>query len=197
MEVGPKDIANECVLVKRRDNSEACSIPMVELAGRIPILLEDIQIAMFEKAKADRDAKLVKVTEWKDFIPALNNQCIVLTPFCNETEWEKKVKEKSRAEGGGDDEADTDALSVAAKSLCIPFDQVFIYLFIAFIYSLMYLSILIVISLNILKNKQTNIYFLIVTLYFSLNYQKVHHVSSVESQQNAGYYGEDLIKFII
>lgn len=51
---------------------------------------------------------------------------IVLTPFCNETEWEEKVKTLSRAEAlkEGEVEEETTATSVAAKTLCIPMDQV-------------------------------------------------------------------------
>lgn len=51
---------------------------------------------------------------------------IVLTPFCNETEWEEKVKKLSRAEAlrEGEVELETTATSVAAKTLCIPHDQV-------------------------------------------------------------------------
>jgi len=61
------------------------------------------------------------VTKWEDFVPALNQKCIVLTPFCNESEWEEMVKKRSREEAGGDEDART-ATSVAAKTLCIPFD---------------------------------------------------------------------------
>lgn len=52
---------------------------------------------------------------------------IVLTPFCNETEWEEKVKKLSRAEAlkEGEVELETTATSVAAKTLCIPLDQVY------------------------------------------------------------------------
>lgn len=50
----------------------------------------------------------------------------MLTPFCNETEWEEKVKTLSRAEALKDGEVElaTTATSVAAKTLCIPHDQV-------------------------------------------------------------------------
>lgn len=52
---------------------------------------------------------------------------MVLTPFCDEMEWEEKVKEKSREESlkktGEEEEDARTATSVAAKSLCIPYDQ--------------------------------------------------------------------------
>lgn len=50
----------------------------------------------------------------------------MLTPFCNETEWEEKVKALSRQEAlkEGEVEEETAATSVAAKTLCIPLEQV-------------------------------------------------------------------------
>ena len=47
---------------------------------------------MFNRAKSFRDEKLVTVTKWEDFVPALNRNCMVLTPFCDNAEWEDKVK---------------------------------------------------------------------------------------------------------
>ena len=78
---------------------------------------------MFRKAKGERDERMVEVLQWADFVPALNRNCMVLTPFCDEREWEEKVKRMSREEAlGGAAEADTTATSVAAKTLCKPFD---------------------------------------------------------------------------
>jgi prolyl-tRNA synthetase len=47
---------------------------------------------MFIKAKAGRDEKMATVLKWEDFVPALEKDCLVLTPFCDEAEWEEKVK---------------------------------------------------------------------------------------------------------
>lgn len=77
---------------------------------------------MFAKAKEDRDAHVVIVRKWADFVPSLEKRCLVLTPFCDETEWEEKVKKMSREEAlRGSVEAATTATSVAAKTLCKPF----------------------------------------------------------------------------
>lgn len=47
---------------------------------------------MFLKAKEERDSHIIIVREWKDFVPALEKRCLVLTPFCDQKEWEEKVK---------------------------------------------------------------------------------------------------------
>lgn len=126
-ELGPKDVAKQQVRVVRRDNGAKEDIPVAELSAKIPALLEQIQKDMLERARSERDGRVRKVTEWKDFVGALNEGCMVLTPFCNETEWEENVKTKSREESlalmGLAEEAENTATSAAAKTLCIPFEH--------------------------------------------------------------------------
>lgn len=92
IEVGPRDItSSQCRLV-RRDNGEKTDVPIANLGAHISSLLEEIQLSLFQKSKRERDEKIVQVTEWKDFVPALNRHCLVLTPFCDLSEWEERVK---------------------------------------------------------------------------------------------------------
>ncbi|KAJ0402967.1 hypothetical protein P43SY_009224 [Pythium insidiosum] len=126
-ELGPKDLVKEQVRVVRRDTGEKTDIAIAELPTKIPALLEQIQKDMLARAREERDNRIKKVTEWKDFVPALQQGCMVLTPFCNETEWEEIVKTKSREESlalmGLAEEAENTATSAAAKTLCIPFEH--------------------------------------------------------------------------
>jgi prolyl-tRNA synthetase len=100
-----------------------------EFAPKVKDLLVTIQSSMIAKAKEVRDAHVIKVTEWKDFVPMLEKKNLVLTPWCGgeHEEWEEWVKKKSRDESlanlGQEGEEETTATSVAAKTLCIPFDQ--------------------------------------------------------------------------
>lgn len=126
-ELGPKDVAKQQVRVVRRDNGEKIDLPVADLTTSIPKLLEQIQKDMLVRARAERDSRIKRVTEWKDFVPALQEGCMVLTPFCNETEWEETVKTKSREESlalmGLAEEAENTATSAAAKTLCIPYEH--------------------------------------------------------------------------
>lgn len=92
IEVGPRDFANKQCRLVRRDNAEKQDIGFAEVAAVVPALLETIQASMLAAARAGRDEKVVQVTKWEDFVPALERQCLVLTPFCDEEEWEDKVK---------------------------------------------------------------------------------------------------------
>ena len=71
---------------------EKVDIPFADAETTIPALLEQIQADMFRRAKEGRDEKIATVTKWEDFVPALERQCMVMTPFCDISEWEEKVK---------------------------------------------------------------------------------------------------------
>ena len=58
----------------------------------IPNLLDEIQKTLFEKAKKGKEEKTAVVMKWEDFVPAIERGCVVLTPFCDQAEWEDKVK---------------------------------------------------------------------------------------------------------
>ena len=65
---------------------------LADVATTVSALLNTIHDALFAAAKKGRDDKLVTVTKWEDFVPALEKQCLVMTPFCDQKEWEEKVK---------------------------------------------------------------------------------------------------------
>jgi prolyl-tRNA synthetase len=92
IEVGPRDFANKQCRLVRRDNGEKIDISVSDVGETVKALLETIHYAMFNKAKAGRDEKIVTVTKWEDFVPNLENKCMVLTPFCDIAEWEDRVK---------------------------------------------------------------------------------------------------------
>lgn len=71
---------------------EKSDVAMADAASTVSALLDTIHDSMFAAAKKGRDDKMVTVTKWEDFVPALEKQCLVMTPFCDIREWEEKVK---------------------------------------------------------------------------------------------------------
>jgi prolyl-tRNA synthetase len=122
IEVGPRDITNRQVRIARRDNGEKQDLSLDGLGAAIAALMDTIHNDMFQRSKADRDSKIVVVREWKDFVPALNRHCLCLTPWCDDAEWEDRVKARSREEAADGVEDARSSTSVAAKTLCKPFD---------------------------------------------------------------------------
>ncbi|KAL3775803.1 hypothetical protein ACHAW5_002299 [Stephanodiscus triporus] len=129
VEVGPRDLENRQVRMVVRFGGEKVDVNFDDLAGSVLGKLDEVQGNMLARAREFRDDHLVRVTEWKDFVPNLELHNLVLTPWCGgtHTDWEEWVKDKSREESltsrGEDGEAATAATSVAAKTLCIPFEQ--------------------------------------------------------------------------
>lgn len=129
VEVGPRDIEQKQVRCVIRHNGDKIDINLDGLAVILKDKLEDIQEVMFKKAQDARDSHVVKVTEWKDFVPNLELNNLVLTPWCGgeHQEWEEWVKTTSREESlrarGEEGEDERAATSVAAKTLCMPFEQ--------------------------------------------------------------------------
>ncbi|KAF9911796.1 ribose-phosphate pyrophosphokinase 1 [Linnemannia zychae] len=124
LEVGPKDVKANTALAARRDNGEKSTISHETLVKDVRDLLDTVQSDMFTRAKEIRDASVIKVEDWKDFVPALDAKNFCLIPWCEEPACEDEIKEKSARTGLATEEAQDDkAPSMGAKSLCIPLEQ--------------------------------------------------------------------------
>ncbi|KAF2734934.1 prolyl-tRNA synthetase [Polyplosphaeria fusca] len=128
IEFGPKDAEKGIVTTSRRDidsKDEARGETKVsDVKEAIPKLLETIQADMFNKAdKAYREHRK-QLTNWEEFVPALNDKNVVLVPHCEGEKCEDEVKDLSARKEPGDTVAeDAKAPAMGAKSLCIPFEQ--------------------------------------------------------------------------
>ncbi len=71
VEIGPKDIEKSACVVARRDvpgkEGKQFGIPLTDAAGHVAKLLRDIQRALFDKAKAFREANTVTANTLDEF----------------------------------------------------------------------------------------------------------------------------------
>jgi len=128
VELGPRDVENSTVVVARRDKpgkENKVSLTLDEsLPQALKDMLEDVHANLFQRAKELCDKQTVDVEKWEDFVPALNNKCRVLAPWCEQVSCENDIKKRSKEESeAGDAEESASTLTGAAKSLCIPFSQ--------------------------------------------------------------------------
>lgn len=127
LELGPRDLEAGTVMATRRVDGEKLTLTRDKLCGEVEKQMKEIQSSTFEKARSMRDEKIAQVYQWAQFVPALDERTMVLAPWCEHTECEEDVKKRSadesreRLEAEGD--VDERALSGAAKSLCIPFED--------------------------------------------------------------------------
>ena len=123
IEVGPKDYENKSAVAVRRDTGAKASLPIDSLVQRVPELLDSIHGDMLAKADAQfRDHRKVVLT-WEDFTPTLNEKNHVIIPWCEVSECEDDIKDRSARISLAGEAQDERAPSMGAKSLCIPFDQ--------------------------------------------------------------------------
>lgn len=122
LEFGPKDSEKGVVTTSRRDKDGKDTIPIPEVAKKIPELLETIQKDMFTKASDEYAAHRKIVRQWSDFVPTLNDKNVILVPHCLGGPCEDEIKDDSKGTIEGQ-EVDARAPSMGAKSLCIPHDQ--------------------------------------------------------------------------
>ena len=97
IEVGPRDIENNQVVLCRRDNLEKQTVSMDALADVVKTLLVDIQKALFEKSKANRDGRVVEADSLDGILAGVENKNFVKAGWCGCRECEDKVKEYAQA----------------------------------------------------------------------------------------------------
>ncbi len=107
IEMGPRDIENEQVVLVRRDNSEKIIVKMEELEEKLKELLDTIQKDMYNACKKRMEEKTTVALNMEELKKNLDeNQGFVKTMWCGDQACEDKVKELT-----------------GAPSRCIPFEQ--------------------------------------------------------------------------
>ncbi len=97
IELGPKDIENGVVTLARRDTLEKFTLPIGEVAERIPALLSEIQKHMLEKSRAFRDSRVKTVENFEQFKDAIESGNFARAGWCGCRECEDAIKEETAA----------------------------------------------------------------------------------------------------
>lgn len=97
IELGPKDIENGVVTLARRDTLEKFTLPIGDVAERIPALLSEIQKHMLEKSRAFRDSRVKTVENFEQFKDAIESGNFARAGWCGCRECEDAIKEETAA----------------------------------------------------------------------------------------------------
>jgi len=98
IEIGPKDIAKNQVVLVRRHNRTKTSIEMDSLTEEISSELKNIQKEMFDTAKKILDERVVKVSDYQQFKKQLDNGKMIDCSWCGNQTCEDKIKEETGAD---------------------------------------------------------------------------------------------------
>lgn len=95
IELGPKDLEKNSVILVRRDTNEKQVVKISELDAKIKTTLEQIQENLFKKAKKLLYDNIVDVNTLTELTKAIADKKIALTPLCKSRECEENLKFKT------------------------------------------------------------------------------------------------------
>ena len=97
VEIGPRDMENNEVVIARRDNGEKETISIDSTAQIIESYLEDIQKSLFNQAKSFRDENTYTVSNYEEFKKQINEGGFVKCGWDGLAETEEKIKNDTKA----------------------------------------------------------------------------------------------------
>lgn len=96
IELGPKDLEKNQVVLVRRDTGEKTFVPENKLVKTIQEQLEQMQEALFLNAKKTLEQSIVVVKDSKNFQETIEARKIAKTSFCGKPACEELIKEKTQ-----------------------------------------------------------------------------------------------------
>lgn len=107
LEIGPKDIEKNQVVLVRRDTREKIFISIDELDQKVLEVLEEVQKGLLEKARVHRDEHTYSAKTMDEFKKVIDETPgFVKAMWCGDVECEESIKDQT-----------------GATSRCIPFEQ--------------------------------------------------------------------------
>ncbi len=98
IEIGPKDIAKNQVVLVRRDNRQKEFVPMIEAPSRLKTILDALQKDMYDRAKQHLTSHVFMIDAYDELRRAMEEtRGFILSFWCGSQECETKVKEETAA----------------------------------------------------------------------------------------------------
>ncbi len=97
IEIGPRDLENESVMIKTRIGKEKISIPIKNLKKEIKKILYNMQQEMFETAKERMKSQITNISTVEEFKEAIKNKKLIRMNWCGETSCEENIKDQTGA----------------------------------------------------------------------------------------------------
>jgi prolyl-tRNA synthetase len=97
MEIGPRDVQNNSVMLVRRDNRAKEAVSVDALEARLPMLLEEIQRALFQRALEFREKNTYYTDSYEEFKRIIAERGFVRVKWAEDTAAELAIKEETKA----------------------------------------------------------------------------------------------------
>ncbi len=96
IEIGPKDLENDSVMVYRRDNGKKEAVKLKNLEDRVSEILEEIQKYLFDKAKDSLNNAIIEVASFEEMLRVLKEKKIAFSPLCENIKCEENLKAETQ-----------------------------------------------------------------------------------------------------
>ena len=98
IEVGPRDLEAGTALIARRDTREKMTVPIGEVAAKIPALLDEIQTSLLAKARERLAANTHEIDDYDRFRSMIDDPGgFFEAHWCGDAGCETKIKEDTKA----------------------------------------------------------------------------------------------------
>lgn len=97
VEIGPKDIEKQRVMIAKRYNKEKISISFNEIRN-INKILDEIQKNMLEVSREQSKKKTIEISNYSEFKSKIENGGFFKAYWCGKQECEEKIKEETSAD---------------------------------------------------------------------------------------------------
>jgi prolyl-tRNA synthetase len=98
MEIGPRDVQNNSVMLVRRDNRAKEPVSVDALETRLPQLLEELQQALYQRALAFRESNTYNTDSYDEFKQIIaEKRGFVRVKWAEDTAAELAIKEETKA----------------------------------------------------------------------------------------------------
>lgn len=98
IEIGPKDLAKNKMVLVRRDNWKKSDVPFDNVEDSINKILNDIQHDLFEKANKLLKERTKNVNDFDEFKKEIECGMFLYSPWCGDQKCEEIVKEATGAD---------------------------------------------------------------------------------------------------
>lgn len=95
--LGMRDLENGTIEVARRDNLTKEARPIDGIVEHVKALLDEIQVNLFERARAFREENTFRIDSWDDFKVQIEKGGFLLAHWDGTAETEEKIKDETKA----------------------------------------------------------------------------------------------------
>ena len=97
MEIGPKDMDKQKVLIAKRYNKEKTDLGFDEI-DKIEQILDEIQSKMLEKAREQAKLNTMEISDYNEFKEKISKGGFLKAGWCGSQQCEDKIKEETGAD---------------------------------------------------------------------------------------------------